>query len=135
MLPTVPELAEHFAEECKRDAQITKTILHWILPDFVGNKLDLPIFQKYCSKRLFRPELRKSRLKTGVVWDKDMIIDMYRNYTERLTFMELSQKAVVLILLATAKRPSEVRQMDLDLCDVTPNKYTFFLPNPTKTSR
>ena len=77
VLPSVQELTEHFAEESRWDTQLTKTVLHWILPDFISEKLELPIFQKYCAKHHFCPDLHKPHLKTGVVWDKDMIIYLF----------------------------------------------------------
>ena len=65
-----------------------------------------------------------------------MILDYYLSIPDDhvMTLMELSQKALVLTLLATGKRPSEVRKMSLDSYIKTNLMYKFVLTSHTKTS-
>ena len=133
--PSRNDILEHFAEESKRDASKSKSTLKWILPEKYHYMLDHVEVRKFCSKNNFRPHLGKPRLTRSYIWDKDMVIDYYRKKKKQLSFMELSEKAAILFLLATAKRPSEVRALSLNNMRKTPNKFIFTITCRTKTSR
>ena len=64
---------------------------------------------RLCNKRTYvKPgSLNNVRLQE-FVWDPNMILDYYLSIPDDhvMTLMELSQKALVLTLLATGKRPS-----------------------------
>ena len=79
--------------------------------------------------------LKLPRLTREHIWDPEMILDFYRKEPENneLNFMDLSYKTAVLLLLATGKHPSEIRNMDLDHYSVFPNRITFTNPAFTKT--
>ena len=64
-----------------------------------------------------------------------MIIDCYRYLNRSLTLMELSEKVAVLILLATAKCPSEIRNLELKKINRKKNNFTFVMDTRAKTSR
>ena len=64
-----------------------------------------------------------------------MVLDYYRDLDKDLTFMELSEKFAILLLLATGKRQSEIRQLCFDNLEKYQNSYVFTLPGITKTSR
>ena len=65
-----------------------------------------------------------------------MILDYYSSIPNNhvMNLMELSQKTAVLTLLATGKRPSEVRKLSLDSYVKTNLMYKFVLTSHTKTS-
>ena len=62
-----------------------------------------------------------------------MVIDYYKSINRPLSFMELSEKTAMLLLLVTGKHPSEIRKLDLSKMTKTHNKFTFLL-DTTKTS-
>ena len=65
-----------------------------------------------------------------------MILDYYKtHYNKVSTAVQRSAKAAVLCLLSTGKRPSEIRQMSLSHYVKHQDRFIFYLPKHTKTSR
>ena len=136
--PTYQHILEHLTEETYRDTASSQSCLTWILPHPHGKMLYTNEINQLCNKRTYvKPgSLNNARLQE-FVWDPDMILDYYLNIPDNhvMNLMELSQKAAVLTLLATGKRPSEVRKMSLDSYVKTNLMYKFVLTSHTKTSR
>ena len=66
-----------------------------------------------------------------------MVIDYYTNEhpDKDQSLMFLLEKTVILILLATAMRPSELRGMSLNCYTKTKDSFVFTILHHTKTSR
>ena len=113
-----------------------RTALSWILCPEYAKLLDKPDFCKVLKCRMFRTITKKPRL-DEYVWDPQMIINYLdkQPINQKLSLIELSQKTAVLLLLATGKRPSEIRNLRVDNMNIQTNKLIFTLDCHTKTSR
>ena len=136
--PTPQDILEHLAEESHRDAAKSRTTLNWILPRKYSKMLFDLDCTHLCSKRIYREiTLQKSSPLGDFVWDPQMVINYYNSLPADYQFplMQLSEKAVILLLLATGKRPNEIRSMSLDSYTKNEREFVFTLKHHTKTSR
>ena len=93
---------------------------------------------KLCNKCSFK-DIKPScepKLKE-YVWDPEMVLDYYSKspYDLALSPIQLAQKTLMLVLLCTGKRPSEIMKMTLDSYEKLDHKFVFILKYHTKTSR
>ena len=67
-------------------------------------------------------------------WDPDMVLDLFHTWPDnrQLSLMQLSQKTVTLLLLATARRQIDVVNISLTHCHCTATRFEFIIPRPTK---
>ena len=136
--PTREQLMEQVSQQTEKDASKTKAVLKWIVYQSVSHILDARDIEKLCNKCFSgKPDTKPPRLLHSHIWDPETILDFFKDrlkIEKKLTFMELSQKTAVLLLLAVGKRPSEIRDLSLTNYEKTNLRFMFILMNPTKTS-
>ena len=104
-----------------------------VLPSF-AKAFHCSTITKYC-KSLELENPRVPHIKENTVWDKEMVLDLFRKLPKNsaLNINVLSKKTAVLILLCTARRLVDLVNLNLSRCVWTPYKYTFILSRPAKT--
>jgi integrase len=73
-----------------------------------------------------------------VIWDVEVVLDYLRDKCSddsKLSIMELSEKTVALLALATASRGSELRLLDISLMAETESKIHFWFKEQPKGCR
>ena len=115
---------------------MSKVVLRWILHGDHTGLLENKEINAFCDKRRYKPTgAYNPRITTEYIWDKDMVIDYYKKIKpSKLNLMALTEKCVILTLLATGARPSELRRLSLSALTVTGCRLNFIVPK-TKTSR
>ena len=102
--PTVSDLAEYFSQEVRRDVSSLKTVLQCIIHDECIQFLSLKSIQKFCNKHFYRAPYGQCLI-SSYVWDKDMVLDYYKELEKLLTLMKLSQKCAILQVTGYQQEP------------------------------